>query len=91
MKKLLAYYFIYRTTRDAMTAAKIYQMLYHPEMTTNTQVFESVKPSAVETPRVSGKKQEIVESLNYLKNKSIKTKQDRESIYSLEVVLKGMK
>ena len=53
-----------------MTAAKIYQMIYHPEKTTNTQVFEYVKPSVVETPRVSDKKQEIVASLNYLKNKN---------------------
>ena len=73
-----------------MTAAKIYQMIYHPEKTTNTQIFEYVKPSVVETPRVSDKKQEIIASLNYLKNKPIKSKQDKESIYSLEMVLKNM-
>ena len=73
-----------------MTAAKIYQMIYHPEKTTNMQVFEYVKPSVVETPRVSDKKQEIVASLNYLKSKPIKSKQDKESIYSLEMVLKNM-
>jgi hypothetical protein len=73
-----------------MTAAKIYQMIYHPEKTTNMQVFEYVKPSVVETPRVSDKKQEIVASLNYLKSKTIKSKQDKESIYSLEMVLKNM-
>ena len=90
MKKFLAYYFIYRTTKDPMTAAKIYQMIYHPEKTTNMQVFEYVKPSVVETPRVSDKKQEIIASLNYLKDKPIKSKQDKESIYSLEMVLKNM-
>ena len=73
-----------------MTAAKIYQMIYHPEKTTNMQIFEYVKPSVVETPRVSDKKQEIIASLNYLKNKAIKSKQDKESIYSLEMVLKNM-
>lgn len=73
-----------------MTAAKIYQMIYHPEKTTNMQIFEYVKPSVVETPRVSDKKQEIVASLNYLKSKPIKSKQDKESIYSLEMVLKNM-
>ncbi len=73
-----------------MTAAKIYQMIYHPEKTTNMQIFEYVKPSVVETPRVSDKKQEIIASLNYLKNKPIKSKQDKESIYSLEMVLKNM-
>lgn len=91
MKKLLAYYFIYRTTKDAMTAAKIYQMIYHPEKTTNLQVFEYVKPSVVETPKVSDKKQEIINSLEYLKNKSVKTKQDKDSIYSLEMILKNLK
>jgi hypothetical protein len=90
MKKFLAYYFIYRTTKDPMTAAKIYQMIYHPEKTTNMQIFEYVKPSVVETPRVSDKKQEIIASLNYLKNKAIKSKQDKESIYSLEMVLNNM-
>jgi hypothetical protein len=65
-------------------------MIYHPEKTTNTQIFEYVKPSVVETPRVSDKKQEIIASLNYLKNKPIKSKQDKESIYSLEMVLKNM-
>lgn len=89
--KLLKYLIIYRTTKDPMMAAKIYQMIYHPEKTTNTQVFEYVKPSVVETPRVSDKKQEIISSLNYLKSKSVKTKQDKESIYSLEMVLKNMK
>jgi hypothetical protein len=65
-------------------------MIYHPEKTTNIQIFEYVKPSVVETPRVSDKKQEIIASLNYLKNKPIKSKQDKESIYSLEMVLKNM-
>ena len=37
------------------------------------------------------KKDELLESLSYLKSKPFKTKQDRESIYTLEVVLKNMK
>lgn len=37
------------------------------------------------------KRDEIVDSLNYLKSKDVKTKQDRESIYTLEMVLKNMK
>jgi len=65
-------------------------MIYHPEKTTNMQIFEYVKPSVVETPRVPDKKQEIIASLDYLKNKPIKSKQDKESIYSLEMVLKNM-
>jgi hypothetical protein len=36
------------------------------------------------------KKDEVLESLNYLKSKKVKTKQDKESIYSLEMVLKNL-
>ena len=37
------------------------------------------------------KKQEIINSLDYLKSKEVRTKQDQISIYTLEVVLKGLK
>jgi len=36
------------------------------------------------------KKQEMMESLEYLKGKSVKSKQDKESISMLEAVLKNM-
>ena len=37
------------------------------------------------------KKDEIIQSLDYLKSKDIKTKQDRDSIYTLEMILKNMR
>jgi len=37
------------------------------------------------------KKQEIINSLDYLKSKEVRTKQDQISIYTLEVILKGMR
>ena len=37
------------------------------------------------------KNQEIINSLDYLKSKEVRTKQDQISIYTLEVVLKGLK
>lgn len=37
------------------------------------------------------KKQEVIMALEYLKSKEVKTKQDQISIYTLEVVLKGLK
>ena len=37
------------------------------------------------------KKQEMIESLEYLKSKSVKSKQDKISISMLEAVLKNMK
>lgn len=36
------------------------------------------------------KKIEIIDSLNYLKSKTNKTKQDKESIYTLEMILKNI-
>jgi|688.fasta_scaffold574802_2 hypothetical protein len=37
------------------------------------------------------KKQEVTTALEYLKSKEVKTKQDQISIYTLEVILKGLK
>ena len=36
-------------------------------------------------------KSEIIQSLSYLKSKKEKTKQDKENIYTLEMVLKNLK
>jgi hypothetical protein len=37
------------------------------------------------------KKEEVISALEYLKSKETKTKQDHISIYTLEVILKGLK
>jgi hypothetical protein len=42
-----------------------------------------------ESPKVKTKRDELVDALNYLKSKSDKTKQDKDSIYTLEVLLKN--
>ena len=96
--KLFRYLIIYWTTKDALLAAKIYQMIYFG---INSHVEDSVfyeeetfDYSPVETPpapKVSNKKQEVIDSLNYLRSKTTKTKKDKESIYALEMVLKNMK
>lgn len=44
--------------------------------------------NTVQDPK--SKKEELLQSLEYLKSKPHKTKQDKESIYTLEVVLKNM-
>ena len=51
-------------------------------------VFGTVK---VGVPENKSKKDEIIESLKYLKSKDIKTKKDNESIYMLEMILKNLK
>jgi hypothetical protein len=48
-----------------------------------------VKTNSIKS--VMSKKEELVDNLTYLKSKKTKTKQDKESIYTLEMVLKNMK
>jgi hypothetical protein len=95
MKELLKYLVIRCTTRHAKTALEVYNSLYpkqkevvYIETPVYTQVENSMSVSSVKN--TNSKKDEVLESLNYLKNKKVKTKQDKESIYSLEMVLKNM-
>ena len=75
---------IYWTTKDALMAAKIYQMIYfginsHVENSVSEDE-ETYDYSPVETPpapKVPNKKQEIIDSLKYLKDKPSKTKKDQ--------------
>ena len=94
--KLLKYLIIYRTTKDPMMAAKIYQMIYHPEIKQNNVIINqepklqySSSPTSVTEP--TDKKTELMKSLEYLKGKKNLTKQDKDSIYTIEMVLKNMK
>ena len=94
MKELLKYLVIRCTTRHAKTALEVYNTLYpkqteviYVEKPVYTQVENSMSVTSVP---VKNKKDELLESLNYLKSKKVKTKQDKESIYSLEMVLKNM-
>lgn len=97
MKELIKYLVIRLTTRHAKTASDIYQVLYpvkkneivYVDRIINTTTSENVSVSSV--ANTNTKKNEVLNSLGYLKNKSVKTKQDKESIYSLEMVLKNMK
>jgi hypothetical protein len=47
--------------------------------------------SYVEVSKPNNKKQEVIDGLKYLKSKKTKTKQDLDSIYTLEMVLRTMK
>jgi hypothetical protein len=94
--KLLKYLIIYRTTKDPMMAAKIYQMIYHPEIkhSTISVVQEPTLKYSESVPSVTkptDKKTELIKSLEYLKSKKSPTKQDKDSIYTIEMVLKNMK
>ena len=95
MFKLLKFYLIYRVSKDAVIAARIYNMLYHTDIDSKnfikTKNTDDKKIKVEEQTNSNGNKKEIIDSLNYLKSKPNKTKQDRESIYTLEMVLKNMK
>ena len=87
MKELLKYLVIRCTTRHAKTAIDIYNTLYPNQ---KEVVYINNSTSVVSVQNTKSKKDEILDSLNYLKNKKVKTKQDKESIYSLEMVLKNI-
>ena len=91
--KLLKYLIIRVTCKNADTALKVYTTLY-PNVTPIVSQPQVVKQS-INVPnsplKPMDKKQEMIESLEYLKAKSVKSKQDKESISMLEAVLKNMK
>ena len=91
--KLLKYLIIRVTCKTADTALKVYTTLY-PNVTPIVSQPQVVKQS-INVPnsplKPMDKKQEMIESLEYLKAKSVKSKQDKESISMLEAVLKNMK
>ena len=77
-------------------AAKIYQMIYHPEIKQTVVSVINEKPLQYATEPISyvkptDKKTELLKSLEYLKSKKSPSKQDKESIYTIEMVLKYMK
>ena len=81
------------TCKNADTALKVYTTLY-PNVTPPVYQPQVVKQT-INVPnsplKPMDKKQEMIESLEYLKAKSVKSKQDKESISMLEAVLKNMK
>jgi hypothetical protein len=96
MKELLKYLIIRCTTRHAKTAIEVYNTLYPKqkeivciEKPVMTQVENNLSVTSV--PKTKSKRDEVMESLSYLRSKKVKTKQDKESIYSLEMVLNNMK
>jgi hypothetical protein len=90
--KLLKYLIIRVTCKNADTALKVYTTLYSnvtPIVSQPQVVKQSINvPNSPLKPM--DKKQEMIESLEFLKAKSVKSKQDKESISMLEAVLKNM-
>ena len=96
MKKLFIYLIIRLTTRHAKTAVEIYEKIYNPKKTIKKdKVLKEVESKKVNKNThqkfsVNPKKQEVLDSLQYLKSKEVKSKQDKSSISMLEGVLASM-
>jgi len=87
---LLTIRFVVRSTDEAI---KIYNTIFSEKKVENkTDIigFTGTTQPIVQIKEPKNKKDELLESLNYLKNKKLKTKQDKESMDVLEAVLKNM-
>lgn len=87
MKKILTQLAVYILCGCHDKTDKIMEIIYNEKKQTKSQ--NKISNGVVKSNKT--KKEEMIDSLNYLKSKKTKTKQDKESIYTLEMVLKNMK
>jgi hypothetical protein len=93
MDKILTYLLILAITKDERKAKMVMDVLYNEKPKTITSKTKGVRKSATvkETaPVVNDKQKEIMDAIGYLKSKPKKTKEDRDKIQMLEVILKSM-
>jgi len=92
MKKIFAYILVNMFTWNPDKSLEIVREFMGDEVGTQKKSFPVVKKSQVNNPTSNpkSKKEEVLQSLEYLKSKQVKTKQDKDSIYTLEMVLKSM-
>jgi hypothetical protein len=87
MKEIIRYMFIYLTTFNAERAAKVYQMIYYPNVyyKNNEKKDEITKPIERQGEiKPKNKNDELRETLKYLKSKKTKTPRDKSTISFLE-------
>lgn len=85
MEKLLTLLALKLIVKDGEKVVKLYNSIY-PQKSQNMGSVS--KPKKI--PVVKTKKDELIESLQYLKSKKTKTKKDKESINIIESVIKNM-
>ena len=104
MFKLIRYLLINRLTKNPLTAARIYQMIYHPEVVNTNQLksYQVEQPSKIkmeavqhkklpfQQPQVLTEKEELQDALNFLLNKPHKTNGDKASIDVLRAAINNM-
>lgn len=87
MEKELFRHIVFFITKSESKTNMVMDIVF-PELKTERN---SIVHNEIKKEKISTKKQEILDSLNYMKSKKTKTKKDKESIYTLEMVLKNMK
>ena len=92
MKKILSYCLVNLFTWNPDKSMDIVRefLCDNPEVKSDKQKRATSIVNKEKKVHPKSKKDELLESLNYLKSKEFKTKQDKESIYTLEVILKNM-
>jgi hypothetical protein len=80
-----------KTKNQLFSYEKQVQYLQQRIQELETELFKKECELRSKQPSKLNKKEELMVALSYLNNKTVKTKQDKESIYSLEMVLKNMK
>jgi len=93
MDKILTYLLILAITKDDSKAKMVMDVLYNEKPKTITSKTKGVrKPATVKetAPVVNDKQKEIMDAIGYLKSKPKKTKEDKDKIQMLEVILKSM-
>lgn len=93
MDKILTYLLILAVTKDDRKAKMVMDMLYNQKPKTITTKINCEKKtinSKQTTPALNSKQQEIMDAISYIKSKPKKTKEDRDKIQMLEVILKSV-
>jgi hypothetical protein len=93
MDKILTYLLILAITKDERKAKMVMDVLYGERPKAITSKTKGVrKPATVKetAPVVNDKQKEIMDAIGYLKSKPRKTKEDKDKIQMLEVILKSM-
>jgi len=89
MDKILTYLLILAITKDERKAKMVMDVLYGEKpktIVTKTKGVKKITPKV--EPVVNDKQKEIMDAIAYLKSKPKKTKEDRDKIQMLEVILK---
>ena len=95
--KIVKFYLLNRITKDPVLSAQIYNMMYHrgqppskSDFKINTIEIPKTMPKISEVkPQFTSRRQELMDALQELKSKNIKSKQDKESIAIIEATLKN--